>query len=123
MQLAENGFADSGTLVQLGHAALAEAAGRPWWEAERLIGTLSSDAVLGTLLMRGCDPSRMTLAALLSAVWTLLMEGRKDDAARAMLEAELTMPPPEAAGEAPEDDMSSMVAAMRAMPGVSMHLG
>src|SRR5574341_522487 len=54
-----------------------------------------------------------------SYIWTLLMEGRKDDAARAMLEAELTMPPPEAAGEAPEDDMSSMVAAMRAMPGVS----
>lgn len=124
VQRAENGTVDQDTLAQLGRTALSEAAGRPWWEAQRLIGTLSSDSVLGTLLMHGCDPSRMTLAALLSAVWTLLMQGQADDTARITLEAELTMPPPEAAGdETADDDMASMVAAMRSMPGVSTNLG
>lgn len=115
----EAGDVDRDGIRHLAHAALSAASGRPWWEAERLVSSLRHDSVLGSLLLKGCDPVRMSLAALCSAVWVLLMEGQ-DKTGRVQLEAEISVPPPEAAGEdGIEDDMSVMVARMRAMPGVS----
>lgn len=115
----ETGGTGRDGIVSLARSALTAAAGRPWWEAERLVASLRNDSVLGSLMLRGCDPARMSLAALCSAVWTLLMEGQ-DKTGRIQLEAEISMPPPDAAeGDAPEDDMSAMVSRMRAMPGVS----
>lgn len=104
------------------HSALAQSAGRPWWEAERLVNSCFHDGgrLLGTVLTNGVDPSRMTLAVFLACVWATLTKGA-DATAMAKLEAELLPPPPEAT-EAEraelEDDMFGMVERMRAMPGV-----
>lgn len=115
----ETGVAGRDNVVGVARAALAAAAGRPWWEAERLVSCLRQDSVLGSLLLKGCDPVRMSLASLCSSVWVLLMEGQ-DKTGRIQLEAEISMPPSEAAGDdSSDDDMSAMVARMRAMPGVS----
>lgn len=104
------------------HSALAQSAGRPWWEAERLVNSCFTDGgrLLGTVLTNGVDPSRMTLAVFLACVWATLTKGA-DATGMAKLESELLPPPPEAT-EAEraglEDDMSGMVERFRGMPGV-----
>lgn len=104
-------------------ARLSESAGRPWWEAERLIRACFNDGgrLLGTLLGNGTDPSRMTLAVFLACVWATLTKGA-DAEGLLKLEAALLVPPPEATEEEraglDDDDMSGMVDRLRAMPGV-----
>lgn len=106
------------------HSALAQSAGRPWWEAERLVNALFNDSgrLLGTLLGNGTDPSRMTLAVLLACVWATLTKGA-DAEAMLKLETALLIPPPEAteeerAGLDEDDEMFTAVDRLRSMPGV-----
>lgn len=104
------------------HSALAQSAGRPWWEAERLVGACFSDGgrLLGTVLLGGVDPSRMTLAAFLACVWAALTKGA-DATALAKMEGELLVPPPEATPEergGADDDVFAVVERLRNMPGV-----
>lgn len=113
---------DAGDVRTFAHSALAQSAGRPWWEAQRLIGACFNDGgrLLGTVLMRGVDPSRMTLAAFLACVWAKLTENA-DVTSLAKLESELLVPPPEATEDeraAVDEDVFTMVERMRAMPGV-----
>lgn len=109
-------------MTRVANEALAAAAGRSWWEALRLAHIATgAPTVLGSILLRGVDPEHLTLAAFLSVTWVVVMQGR-DDMARTQLEMELGTPPPEALEEAgePEMDMATLVASMRAAPGVSV---
>lgn len=114
----ESGRARPEDANRVARRALAEAAGRPWWEAERLVSVLGNSEMLGAAL-RGADPEHMSLAAFLSVVYSLLMKGA-DMKDRMKIEAELSVPPYEAAGEEEEEDFTAMVSAMRNMPGVSI---
>lgn len=117
MERAEDGQAGAGELARMAHAALTVAAGRPWWEAERLVGTLSDPSLLGAVLRSGVDPETLSLAAFLAVVYSVLVTGQ-DTAGRMKIDAELSVPPPEAAGDDMDDDMTSVVEAMRRLPGV-----
>lgn len=119
----ERGELGAADVTAFAHSALAQSAGRPWWEAERLIGACFGDAgrLLGTVLTGGVDPSRMTLAVFLACVWATLTKGL-DATGLAKLEGELLVPPPEATpeerGELDGDDVNAVVERLRAMPGV-----
>lgn len=121
----EAGVLGTADVLAFAHSALAQSAGRPWWEAERLAASCFSDngRLLGTVLMGGADLSRMTLAMFLACVWATLVRGQ-DAEGLTKLEVELTVPPPEATEEERaglEDDMFSMVERARSIPGV--HIG
>lgn len=117
---AEAGGASVDDLKRIGFAVLTEAAGRPWWEAVRLAGSCNANLGLaGTVLARGIDPSRMSIAAFLAVVWSAIMQGR-DATQRAQVEMELSLPPEDAMGDMPEPDVNELVARMRAAPGVSI---
>lgn len=104
-------------VLRTARAALAGAAGRPWWEAERLVSIALSPSFLGHLLMRGAEPSRMTLAAFLALVHATVMQAQ-DRMGQMKFDAEISMPPPEALDEVPEEDVSVTVERMRAIAGV-----
>lgn len=122
LQNEELELADVSRMVSL---SIGEAAGRPYWEAERLINSASNDAdrgrVLGELTLAGVDPERITLAAFCSAVWSLLIRNA-DSTQRLQMEAELSIPPENAEAEdfGPEEDFAQMAQRMRSMPGVSV---
>lgn len=113
----------SADVTAFAHSALAQSAGRPWWEAERLVGACFHDGgrLLGTLLGNGTDPSRMTLAVFLACVWAALTKNA-DAEGLLKLEAALLVPPPDATDEEraglDDEDMHGMVDRLRAMPGV-----
>jgi len=116
---AEEGDADGPYLSEMARELLSRAAGCPWWEAERLASYALTPEALGALLLKGLDPNRLTLAAFLAAMRSLIMSGLPDTD-RMRMEAELTMVPPEAVAQQPEEDLSSVVERLRGMPGVSI---
>lgn len=106
-------------VIKVARSAMAAASGRPWWEAERLAQLACGDVILGMVLSTGADPDRMSLAAFCALVWTVTAKNL-DENKRLQLEAEVTMPPPEAVeqNDVPEMDLSSTVAMLRNLPGV-----
>lgn len=114
-----DGDADVDDLVAVARALLSEAAGRPWWEAERLASLLGVSVLLGGVMADGPDPENVSLAVFLSVVHTALMKTAADEMKRMQLTAELSVPPPGAESDEPEDDMATIVGRMRGMPGVS----
>jgi len=114
----EEGRANEGTLIRLARAVMSEAAGRPWWEAERLCnGVLQSPGLTGEVLLRGVDPDKLTLAAFLAVVWARATQGVQQ-ADRMRMEAELMAPPPEALAEMDDDmDLGAMAQMFRGMQG------
>ena len=112
---------DKEGLIALARAALADAAGRPWWEAERLVTSCFNEGgrLLGMLLLAGVRPETLTLAAFCCAVWAQITKGA--DATQLMkAQSELLIPPPDVPLEDLEDsgdDMAVMVASLRNMPG------
>lgn len=110
------GDSPSATPLRLARAALADAAGRPWWEAQRLAAHALTPEILGAVLMRGVQPRALTLAAFLAVTETVIRNGL-DDAKRMQFEMELTSPPPEALDEAPEEDPAAVIARLRGMTG------
>lgn len=110
---------------KLAHTALAEAAGRPWWEAWKLMSSVvnqdTGGRLLGSLVLAGVDAERITLAAWCSAVWALIT--RNADTTELMkMEMQLQMPPPgeEADGWDDVEDFNATAARLRSMPGVSV---
>lgn len=94
----EGGFDDE-VLRDVERDALEAAAGRPWWEADRLIRTMVAPdnwgTVHGELMLRGLDVERLPLAAVLNAVYALVRKMLSHDAdALARFDAKLKMPPP-----------------------------
>lgn len=101
-------------------AALESASGRRWWEALRIAQMCrSTPNLVGALFLRGLDPERMTLAALLATAWMLATQNASD-IQRTQLEMELTMPPPGVGLETDEPTMEDLVARMRNVPGMSI---
>lgn len=115
---AEAGRADADALLRLARAVLAESAGRPWWEAERLcVLALSRPELLGEVLSRGVDPARMTIAAFLAVLWSRVVQG-VSETERMAAQAQLSAPPPEALPEMGDDmDLTAMAQMFRGMQG------
>lgn len=109
-------------ITPFARAVLAEAAGRPWWEAETLVGSCFAGGgrLLGMVLLSGVRPESMTLAAFCCAVWAQVSKGA-DGVELMKLEAQLMVPPDGVSDEemeaAEDESMDAMVARMRAMPG------
>jgi hypothetical protein len=89
-------------IARAAHEALAAAAGRPWWEAQRLIQSASDPrikaVVFGALVRSGFDFEVRPLAAFLDAAYSFAVENTTEEQ-RAKLDLELKTPPP-GAGEA-----------------------
>lgn len=95
-------------LQGIANRAVAEAGGRPWWEVQRLIGSLlhpeSGGRLLGAVLATGVQPERVTLAAFCAVIWFTVTKGA--DATELMkAESKLSVPPSGIdLDEIPEDD-------------------
>lgn len=116
--LVEDGTLGREDLEPLARRVLAEASGRTWWQAMRLMNAvIGSDRVAGIVLSTGIDPSRMTLAAFLAVVFSCLTRDRKPEDVM-QLEAELMAPPAEAAQELEQGmDLAQMAHMFRGMQG------
>lgn len=106
----------SGAITQVdvtaaARAATEAAAGRRWWEVEKLWGTASNAEVWPVVsgeLLRRVDLLRVSLGGALNVMYVIMVENMKDDK-RAMFDAQLAAPPPEAVAaewddQAAEDD-------------------
>jgi hypothetical protein len=84
-------------LVMAAHGALSTAAGRPWWEAQRLVSAAmherASAVVLGNLVRAGFDFGTRPLAAFLDAAYSFAVQDRSEES-RMRLDIELRTPPP-----------------------------
>jgi len=88
---------------------LAEATGRPWWEAGRLLNTSSSPDVLGRMILKGADPWLRTVGEWCAATYALCVDGASEEA-RLRFDFQLSIPP---AGEEDQwDDGVDPAAAM-----------
>lgn len=103
-----NGSLVTADIPHIANRAVAEAGGRPWWEVQRLIGSLlhpeSGGRLLGAVLATGVQPERVTLAAFCAVIWSTVTKGA--DATELMkAESKLSVPPPGIdLDEIPEDD-------------------
>jgi hypothetical protein len=92
-----DGTADRADLVGAGQRALADASGRSWWEAQRLVHAATEvrtkPVVFGALVRAGFDFQERSLGAFLDAVYSFAVEGATDEA-RLRLDTELRSPPP-----------------------------
>lgn len=95
MQALDDHTLTTDALVKANREAIEVVSGWPWWQAGRLIGTLSHGwARLGGMLYGiGIDPERHSLGAVLGGVWSLLYNNtpRKED--REKLVNTLVAPP------------------------------
>lgn len=84
-------------------AALAEAAGVPWWVAGRLTAIACTwDSIGGELLLAGIRADREPLAVVLASAWRLVVKNC-DPKKLPELQAKIEAPPPEARTEAEAD--------------------
>lgn len=115
----EAGVLGPADVTRLARLVFAEQAGRSWWEAERLArSVLGTPALTAAVLVRGLDPSRLTLAAFLAVVWSRATEGASQ-ADRMAMEAQLMAPPPEAMAEMGDEmDLGAVATMFRGMQGV-----
>lgn len=95
---------DAEEIADAEREALAAAAGRPWWEADRLIRsaftTESWPVISGEMTHRGINVHAISLSGWLNWVYMLIVSRCKDDAERSKFEAQLQAIP---AGVKPED--------------------
>jgi hypothetical protein len=104
--------------------AIRQAAGRPWWEAVRLVGMADAAGatLVGMLTLAGVDSDVMPFGRWLAAVYALGVKG-KDEKERMIFEAKLSVPPagidPDVLAEEGQDDFAAMVNLARSAPGMS----
>lgn len=83
-------------LIAAAHGALADAAGRTWWEATRLIAAASNEkgkaVIFGRLIRDGFDFGVRPLGAFLDAVYSFAVEDTNEDQ-RLRLDMMLRTPP------------------------------
>ncbi len=84
-------------VIECARHALEAAAGRPWWEAERLIASSLSPAawpiVHGKLIRYGIDLDSIAIGGFCNFAYTLMIEGMVKDGERDKFDFELTRPP------------------------------
>lgn len=105
-----------------GYSAIRQAAGRPWWEAIRLIAMCddSLGQVLGKLTALGVNPDLIPFARWCAAIYHVATDGADQKELLKFNMKFQSMPNvPEAYEESGEDDFSSMVNLARSMPGMS----
>lgn len=95
MDALADGTLTSRELIEGNRSALEQASGWRWWQAARLIATLSHQwAILGGLLLaNGVNPATQPLGAVLGAVYSHLWQaaGKKED--RDQLTRKVLAPP------------------------------
>lgn len=107
MSLLARNEATTEELVEANRAALEVAAGRSWWSADRLIRSAMHERVravlLGSLFGDGLNLRSVSLGAFCDAVYARAVYTLEEDR-RGELDAELNLPPAEAADELWDDD-------------------
>jgi hypothetical protein len=107
-------------IVQRSRELLTAAAGRPWWEADRLIRSSGASwhIIGGELTRLGVDLDRVSLAAALNAIYVICVR-TMDEKERNKFDIDLRMPPIGAEGVKPEDmyDQRAAESAFAALMG------
>lgn len=105
-----------------GFNAIRQAAGRPWWEALRLVAACDDNtgSLVGKLTVSGVDPDSIPFARWCAAVYSVMTDGA-DPKELLKFNMKLQVPPniPEAFDQSEDDDFASMVEMARNMPGMS----
>lgn len=85
----------AGKVEQVTQQVLTAVAGRPWWQADRLIqfAAVNWELLLGTLALHGASVDTMSLPAFLSAVYAWHVD-RMDEKQRMRFDDELAKVPP-----------------------------
>lgn len=83
---------------------LTEAAGRPWWEADRLIRSSGASwhVIGGELTRLGVDLGKVSLAAALNAIYVICVR-TMDEKERTKFDVDLRLPPIGVEGVKPEE--------------------
>jgi hypothetical protein len=114
------GGVDIDLLVTRSREALTAAAGRPWWEADRLIrSSAASWQVIGGELTRvGVDLEKVSLAAALNAIYVICVR-TMDEKERNKFDIDLRLPPIGVEGVKTEDmyDQRAAESAFAALMG------
>lgn len=81
-------------VVERSRQALQEIAGRPWWEADRLIRSAAESWTIigGELTRLGVDLEKVSLAAALNAIYVICVRTMTEEE-RSRFDADLRMPP------------------------------
>lgn len=99
---------------------LTAAAGRPWWEADRLIRSSGASwhIIGGELTRLGVDLGRVSLAAALNAIYVVCVR-TMDEKERAKFDIDLRLPPIGVEGVKPEEmyDQRAAESAFAALMG------
>lgn len=105
------GEIDTDEILAAARDAIEAAAGRPWWEAMRLVSSAgeNADTVLGTLVKEGFDFERRSLAALCAVIYALATSNM-DKKDRAKFDMDLKSMP----AEVLRDDEDALEAAFMA---------
>lgn len=107
-------------IVKRSRELLAEASGRPWWEADRLIrSSAASWQIIGGELTRlGVDLGKVSLAAALNAIYVICVR-TMDEKERNKFDIDLRLPPIGVEGVTTEEmyDERAATAAFSALMG------
>lgn len=117
-----DGVIDLGDIVTRSRELLAAVAGRPWWEADRLIRSAAESwqVIGGELTRLGVDLGRVSLAAALNAIYVVCVR-TMDEKERNRFDIDLRLPPIGVEGVATEEmyDEQAATAAFMALMGGS----
>lgn len=111
---------DVDLLVTRSREVLTAAAGRPWWEADRLIRSAGASwhIIGGELTRVGVDLDKVSLAAALNAIYVICVR-TMDEKERNKFDIDLRLPPIGVDGVKPEDiyDQRAAESAFAALMG------
>lgn len=115
-----DGAIDTDVVVTRTRELLTAAAGRPWWEADRLIRSAGRDwhIIGGELTRLGVDLDRVSLAAALNAIYVICVR-TMDEQERNKFDIDLRLPPIGVDGVTTEEmyDQRAAEAAFAALMG------
>jgi len=115
-----DGDTDTDEIVSRTREVLTAAAGRPWWEADRLIRSAAAEwqVIGGELTRLGVDLAQESLAAVLNAIYVICVR-TMDEKERNKFDIDLRVPPIGVEGVKTEDmyDERAASAAFAALMG------
>lgn len=115
-----DGLVTAEDIAKRSRELLTAAAGRPWWEADRLIRSSGASwhIIGGELTRLGVDLSRVSLAAALNAIYVVCVR-TMDEKERNKFDIDLRMPPIGVEGIKPEElyDVKAAESAFMALAG------
>jgi hypothetical protein len=120
LDLLLDGTIDTDEIVRRSRELLTEAAGRPWWEADRLIRSSGASwhIIGGELTRLGVDLGAVSLAAALNAIYVICVR-TMDEKERNKFDIDLRLPPIGVEGVTTEDmyDQRAAESAFAALMG------